>query len=59
MKIDKMKCLQNHHCSAIGICPEKAISQINGYFPVLDNNKCTECGHCFDLCIRGAISFLK
>ena len=54
--ISKSLCPQNHRCPIIRICPAGAIIQ-NGYgLPVIDKEKCTECGKCSKYCPMGAIS---
>ncbi|MDP4238995.1 MAG: 4Fe-4S binding protein [Bacteroidota bacterium] len=55
LSIDKKRCPQNHACPIIRICPVGAISQ-NGYgLPVIDNEKCTECGKCARYCGMHAV----
>ena len=53
--ISKSLCPQNHRCPIISVCHTGAISQ-NGYgLPVIDNEKCTECGKCAKYCPMGAV----
>ena len=48
-------CPQNHRCPLMNLCPAGAISQ-NGYgLPVIDREKCTECGKCARYCPTQAI----
>jgi len=48
-------CPQNHRCPLMNLCPAGAISQ-NGYgLPVIDREKCTECGKCTRYCPTRAI----
>jgi len=48
-------CPQNHRCPLMNLCPAGAISQ-NGYgLPVIDREKCTECGKCTRYCPTQAI----
>ncbi|MCF7833254.1 MAG: 4Fe-4S binding protein [Candidatus Marinimicrobia bacterium] len=43
-------CPQNHRCPVISRCPIGAISQ-NGYSaPIIDQEKCTDCGICTRSC---------
>jgi ferredoxin len=53
--ISKYLCPQNHACPILKVCPVGAISQ-NGYgLPVIDAEKCTECGKCTRYCGMGAV----
>lgn len=55
LKVDKNRCPQNHRCPAIRVCKVDAIYQ-NGYgLPIIDQEKCTECGKCIKYCPMGAI----
>ena len=55
LQVDKQRCPQNHTCPLLRVCPVGAISQ-NGYgLPVIDAEKCTECGKCKRNCAMGAI----
>ena len=43
-------CPQNHPCPVVRLCPFGAITQ-NGYSaPIIDHEKCTECGICTRSC---------
>ncbi len=54
--IDKNRCPQNHSCPLVKICPVGAISQ-NGFdLPVIDAQKCVECGECVEFCGKRAVS---
>jgi ferredoxin len=53
MKVDPLKCPQDHKCPAINICPQKAITQVNNNLPVIDNEKCINCGECIYFCPMG------
>jgi ferredoxin len=54
IKVDTMRCPQNHRCPAVSICPSKALSQQGLRAPDVDVNKCTECRECTFFCPRGA-----
>lgn len=56
VNIDKRKCPQNHACPAIKACPEGALKQRGFDAPVVDADKCIDCGDCIDFCLPGAIS---
>jgi len=48
-------CPQNHRCPLLTLCPVGAIAQ-NGYgLPVIDSERCTECGKCARYCPTQAI----
>jgi Fe-S-cluster-containing hydrogenase component 2 len=53
--IDKSLCPQNHSCPAIGVCSAGVITQVNYELPVIDSQKCIECGQCVSFCPMGAI----
>jgi len=53
--IDKNRCPQNHVCPILRICAAGAISQ-NGYgLPIIDVEKCSECGKCTRFCGMQAV----
>jgi len=53
--IHASRCPQNHRCPAMKHCPTGAITQ-NGYaVPVIDPEKCIECGKCVMVCPTGAM----
>jgi Fe-S-cluster-containing hydrogenase component 2 len=57
VKIVKEMCPQNHSCPAVRTCPEKALVQ-NGYSaPVIEQEKCLDCGKCVENCPMGALQF--
>ncbi|HPS56643.1 MAG TPA: 4Fe-4S binding protein [Spirochaetota bacterium] len=56
MKVNPQRCPQNHACPAIKVCPVDAISQKGHGLPVIDENKCINCGACADFCPMKAIS---
>jgi len=51
--IDPAKCKGNGAC--IAVCPEGAIKGGEGLISVVDNEKCTRCGKCFDACSECAV----
>lgn len=53
--IDKNLCPQNHKCPMISQCPVGAISQDGFGLPVIDHEKCIECGKCVRICGMGAV----
>ena len=48
-------CPQNHPCPAARVCPVGALSQENFKAPVIDAEKCIDCGKCVEVCPRGAL----
>ena len=55
LTISPLACPQNHRCPNIQTCPVGAISQ-NGYgLPVIDEEKCIECGKCVKQCPMRAV----
>ena len=53
--VDQKKCPQNHRCPMIGMCPVDAISQEGYSLPVIDHNRCIECGVCIKICPMRAV----
>jgi len=53
--VDKKLCPQNHPCPALRICPANALSQEGYHSPVVDEEKCLECGKCARFCPMGAL----
>lgn len=54
-KIVKELCPQNHPCPAVRVCPVNALIQKGFNAPVIDLDKCTNCGKCIKFCPMGAI----
>ncbi len=51
IQVNKNYCPQNHPCPVTHRCPVGAIEQKNYYsVPVIDYNKCTNCGLCLKFC---------
>lgn len=48
-------CARSGTC--VGVCPENAITLDKNYYPVLDENACTECGKCGAVCPGGEVDF--
>jgi ferredoxin len=44
------RCPQNHPCPLVRVCPAGAISQRGSAAPVIDVEKCVECGLCVVSC---------
>ena len=49
------RCPQDHPCPLVGLCPTGAISQKGFAAPVIDPEKCIECGACTVSCGYGAV----
>ena len=48
-------CARSGTC--VGTCPEGALSVGEDFYPVLDAEKCTECGLCAQVCPGGRVNF--
>jgi len=53
--MQKDLCPQNHKCPAVKACPVDALSQQGMAAPVVDAEKCIECGKCTEVCPTGAL----
>jgi ferredoxin len=49
------RCPQNHQCPLVRLCPVGAIYQAGFAAPVIDPEKCIECGACPISCGYGAV----
>ena len=49
------KCPQNHRCPAVVTCPVDALTQEGNKAPVVDEEKCTDCGVCVKRCPMRAL----
>ena len=43
-------CPQNHPCPTVRLCPTGALQQKGYRAPVIDDEKCIECGRCTEAC---------
>jgi len=55
LSIDKNRCPQNHQCPLLRVCPVGAISQDGHNLPVINAEKCIECGKCTKYCGMQAV----
>jgi len=53
------RCPQNHTCPAVKACSIGALSQKAFNVPVVDTEKCMDCGQCVEVCPRGALVLNK
>ena len=53
--IDKNRCPQNHKCPMIVHCPVGAIEQQGYGLPIIDDQKCIQCGKCIKICGMNAV----
>ncbi|QZT38474.1 4Fe-4S binding protein [Halosquirtibacter xylanolyticus] len=59
LTVDPNRCPQNHRCPMLSICKFDAITQ-NGFgLPVIDKDKCVECGQCIKTCGMSAVYKIK
>jgi ferredoxin len=49
------RCPQNHPCPAVRVCPVGALNQKGYDAPVVDDEKCMDCGKCVRTCPMGAL----
>ena len=55
LTIDAARCPQNHRCPIIAVCKVGAITQQAYGLPVIDAEKCIECGKCVRYCGMQAV----
>lgn len=55
--VDVARCPQNHVCPMVRSCPVGVISQQGYKAPVIEQEKCIDCGKCVKGCPMGA--FIK
>lgn len=53
--IDPKICPQNHVCPLVKLCPIGAIQQNQDGLPVIDAEKCIQCGKCLRSCPMRAV----
>ena len=53
--INPKKCVQNHLCLLLNVCPANAITQVNHELPIIDKNKCFDCYNCTYHCPKNAV----
>ena len=54
ISINVARCPQNHPCPMVRTCPVGAIKQDGYKAPVIDKEKCIDCGKCVKGCPMGA-----
>lgn len=59
IQVNKDICPHDHICPLIKACPVGAISQDSDGFPVIDYNKCIECGKCVRKCPKRAMTQIE
>jgi len=52
--INTARCPQNHPCPSLRVCPTGALTQQGNNAPVIDADKCIDCGKCVKYCPMGA-----
>ncbi|MHB0877410.1 MAG: 4Fe-4S binding protein, partial [Anaerolineae bacterium] len=55
VSVIESRCPQNHPCPSVRVCPVGALSQRGNDAPVVDEEKCIDCGKCVRSCPRGAL----
>lgn len=55
VQVNSLACPQNHRCPLLRVCPAGAISQQDFGLPVIDEEKCVDCGKCVRFCPMGAV----
>ncbi len=58
MIIVNSNCPANHRCPLIKKCPAEAIRQEGVGAPVIDQEKCLECGLCVEECPMAAVEMI-
>jgi len=49
------RCPQNHPCPAVRSCPVGALAQKGFNAPIVDEEKCIDCGQCARVCPKMAL----
>jgi len=55
IRVIEHRCPQNHRCPSLRVCPMGALSQTGYNAPVVDDEKCMDCGKCVRYCPTGAL----
>lgn len=55
IEVDRKLCPHDHVCPLIRICPVGAITQGDDGYPIVDHDKCIECGKCVRSCPKKAM----
>ncbi|MEI7834532.1 MAG: 4Fe-4S binding protein [bacterium] len=55
INVNVARCPQNHPCPMVRYCPADAITQQDFKAPVIDQEKCIQCGKCLHGCPMGAL----
>lgn len=56
LKVDEVRCPQNHPCPSVPVCPVEALSQKGVAAPNVDMEKCIRCGKCVNFCPKKALA---
>lgn len=56
LTVKKSRCPQNHPCPSVRVCPVGALSQKGYAAPVVDMEKCIQCGKCEKFCPMRALA---
>lgn len=57
LKVIKDRCPQDHKCPSVKICPASALTQEGNNAPMVDYEKCIDCGSCVEFCPKQALVF--
>ena len=55
VKVNKLRCPQNHACPAVRVCPTGALKKTGKNAPEVVAELCTDCGQCVAFCPMGAL----
>lgn len=55
IQVVSVRCPQNHRCPSVPVCPVGALTQDGYGAPVVDQEKCIDCGKCIRRCPMGAL----
>jgi Fe-S-cluster-containing hydrogenase component 2 len=55
IKVVHRRCPANHPCPSVMVCPVGALTQKGYDAPLVDNDKCVDCGRCINFCPMGAL----